>query len=69
MWAILDNHSVLTIYCLDDLIPLFNQFRVVWRHVAWGLALQFLFGLVILRWDVGKAVFECLGDKAGPNNT
>ncbi len=23
--------------------------KVVWRHVAWGLVLQFIFGLIILR--------------------
>jgi len=36
---------------------------VVWRHVLWGLALQFVLGLVLLRWPVGIAVFRCLGDK------
>jgi len=35
----------------------------VWRHVVWGLGLQFVFGLLILRWEVGKAVFGCLGRK------
>lgn len=25
--------------------------------------LQFLFGLLILRWDFGKEIFHCLGDK------
>ena len=24
--------------------------RVVWRHVVWGVTLQFIFGLLILRW-------------------
>jgi len=37
--------------------------RVVWRHVVWGLALQFVFGLLILRWPVGQATFRCLGAK------
>ena len=37
--------------------------RVVWRHIIWGLALQFVFGLAILRWEVGKNIFQCLGDK------
>jgi len=36
---------------------------VVWRHVIWGLALQFFFALIILRWDVGQGVFDCLGKK------
>ena len=29
----------------------------------WGLGLQFIMGLIILRWSVGKAVFDCLGRK------
>ena len=36
---------------------------VVWRHIVWGLILQFIFGLIILRWDVGRAVIGCLGNK------
>ena len=32
-----------------------NALRVVWRHVVWGVTLQFLFGLLILRW-VGSKV-------------
>ena len=34
-----------------------------WRSVVWGLTLQFIFGLIILRWKVGRQVFQCLGDK------
>ena len=36
---------------------------IVWRHVLWGLGLQFIMGLLILRWSVGKAVFDCIGNK------
>ena len=36
---------------------------VVWRHVVWGLGLQFILGLLILRWELGKSVFDCLGQK------
>ena len=35
-----------------------------WRPVAWGLTLQFLFGLIILRWNVGVQIFQCIGEKA-----
>ena len=35
----------------------------MWRHVLWGLGLQFLMGLIILRWSFGKAVFDCIGKK------
>ena len=38
---------------------------IVWRHVVWGLALQFIFGLLILRWSYGKMFFDCIGDKVG----
>ena len=36
---------------------------VVWRHVVWGLGLQFILGLLILRWELGKSIFDCLGQK------
>ena len=31
------------------------------RTVAWGLALQFLFALIVLKTDVGRAVFQTAG--------
>ncbi|XP_065565519.1 sodium/nucleoside cotransporter 1-like isoform X2 [Artemia franciscana] len=37
--------------------------HVRWRHVIWGLLLQFVFAVVILRVDVGRDIFQCLGDK------
>ncbi|CAG0891607.1 unnamed protein product [Cyprideis torosa] len=37
--------------------------KVRWRHVIWGMGLQFVFGLLILRWEVGKSIFKCIGDK------
>ena len=37
--------------------------RVVWRHIIWGLSLQFIFGLLILRWEYGREFFNCLGNK------
>ena len=36
---------------------------MIWRHVIWGLGLQLCFGLIILRWEVGQQVFQCIGDK------
>lgn len=27
------------------------------------MILQFLFGLVVLRWDTGQKIFACLGDR------
>ncbi|CAH1251934.1 SLC28A3 [Branchiostoma lanceolatum] len=37
--------------------------HVKWRPVLWGLALQFIFGLLILRTQVGYDVFQFLGEK------
>ena len=31
--------------------------------MLWGLGLQFILGLIILRWSVGKNVFDCVGRK------
>ena len=36
---------------------------VIWRHVVWRLLLLFVFGLLILRWSVGNAIFDCMGRK------
>ncbi|VDK45707.1 unnamed protein product [Anisakis simplex] len=37
-----------------------NTARINWRPVAWGYFIQFIFGLLILRWDWGKDKFEKL---------
>ena len=37
--------------------------HVRWRHVFWGLGIEFVFGLLILRWETGAAIFQCIGDK------
>lgn len=36
---------------------------MIWRHIGWGIALQLIFGLIVLRWDFGQSVFQCLGEK------
>ena len=38
-------------------------FKVKWRPVQWGLALQFIFGLLILRTSLGFKVFNGLGEQ------
>lgn len=37
--------------------------KVNWRPVFGGLALLFFFAVLILKWDVGQAIFEFLGNK------
>ncbi|CAB4066925.1 SLC28A [Lepeophtheirus salmonis] len=40
-----------------------DLFRVEWRQVIMGLIIQFLLGLLILRWDFGRNVFDCSSKK------
>ena len=57
--------SAAGVFVIIFLGALFSTSRkdIVWRHVVWGLSLQFLFGLLILRWKFGKMFFDCIGDK------
>jgi CNT family concentrative nucleoside transporter len=36
--------------------------RVPWRIIGWGLSLQILFGLFVLKTDLGRSIFEVLND-------
>lgn len=31
--------------------------------MSWGVALQFIFGLIVLRWETGRQIIDCLGKK------
>ncbi|CAK9833522.1 Solute carrier family 28 member 3 [Anthophora retusa] len=37
--------------------------RINWRPVICGLILQFLLGLVTIRWPVGRSIFQCFSGK------
>jgi len=37
--------------------------KVKWRPVVWGLAIQFILALIILRWDFGYQAFVWLGNR------
>ena len=43
-------------YCLSS-----ARHAIDYRTVAWGLGLQFLFALIVLKTDVGRAVFQTAG--------
>ena len=43
-------------YCLSS-----ARRAIDYRNVAWGLGLQFVFALIVLKTDVGRAVFQTLG--------
>ncbi|XP_055837691.1 solute carrier family 28 member 3 isoform X2 [Episyrphus balteatus] len=36
---------------------------IPWRTVITGILCQFVLGLVCIRWEVGRKIFECLGNK------
>ncbi|XP_026324685.1 sodium/nucleoside cotransporter 1-like, partial [Hyposmocoma kahamanoa] len=37
--------------------------RVRWRTVLMGLLIQFLFGVIFIRWDPGRLALQCFSDK------
>ena len=37
--------------------------QVVWRPVVWGISLQFILGVIILRWTPGYHFFRFMGDQ------
>ena len=39
-----------------------NRRAINWRTVAWGLGLQIVFALIVLKTGVGQRVFATLGD-------
>lgn len=36
---------------------------IPWRTVITGILCQFILGLVCIRWEIGRKIFECLGNK------
>lgn len=41
----------------------YDKFAIKWRPVIGGFLLQLLLGIIIIRWEVGRMVFKCFGDK------
>ena len=37
--------------------------QVNWQTVLWGVGLQFVFAIVVLRWAAGYTAFKWLGDR------
>lgn len=40
-----------------------DKFSIRWRPVLCGFTLQLLLGILCIRWDVGRTVFKCFGDR------
>ncbi|KAM7300557.1 sodium/nucleoside cotransporter 2 [Ixodes scapularis] len=43
----------------------FSKYRqeINWYQVMWAVLLQFLLGLIVLRWPLGREALQCFGDK------
>jgi len=37
--------------------------KIKWSQVLWGIGIQFIMGLVVLRWRGGQCAFECISTK------
>ncbi|XP_029168974.1 solute carrier family 28 member 3-like isoform X1 [Nylanderia fulva] len=57
--------SILGIIIILGLGWLFSKHpkQVNWRPVIWGLILQFILGLITIRWPVGRNIFHCISNK------
>ncbi|XP_029680665.1 solute carrier family 28 member 3 isoform X1 [Formica exsecta] len=57
--------SILGIIVILGLGWLFSKHpkQIKWRPVICGLILQFVLGLITLRWPVGRSIFQCISKK------
>lgn len=44
-------------------VKILLQFQVNWRPVFSGFILQFLFGIAVIRWPLGRDVLQCFSEK------
>lgn len=40
-----------------------HRTKINWQTVIWGVFLQVGFGLLTIRWEIGRNIFRCAGDK------
>ncbi|KAG5677451.1 hypothetical protein PVAND_007209 [Polypedilum vanderplanki] len=40
-----------------------HRTKIIWRPVVCGAILQFVLGVIFIRWPVGREIFACFGDK------
>lgn len=55
-------HSIYNLY--QSLQLTVSPRRINWRPVICGAIFQFLLGIFCIRWQVGRTIFKCFGDKA-----
>lgn len=47
----------------NEFLEALAKYQIQWRTVIWGLILQFILGLITLRWSVGRSIFQCVSGK------
>ncbi|XP_060533729.1 sodium/nucleoside cotransporter 2-like [Cylas formicarius] len=53
----------LTLFLLFGFIISSNHSMIPWDTIIWGMILQFLFGLLTIRWEIGRNILETFSDK------
>ncbi|XP_021696985.1 solute carrier family 28 member 3 isoform X1 [Aedes aegypti] len=54
--------GMVTLFCLAFLVSK-HPTKINYRPVVLGVTFQFLLGLFCIRWEVGRSIFSCIGDK------
>ncbi|XP_054738038.1 solute carrier family 28 member 3 isoform X2 [Anastrepha obliqua] len=50
-------------FILAGYIFSYDRKAINWRTVISGIVCQFILGVLCLRWEVGRKIFQCIGDK------
>ncbi|XP_058466062.1 sodium/nucleoside cotransporter 1 isoform X1 [Malaya genurostris] len=54
--------GIVTLLCISFLCSK-HPTKINYRPVIFGITFQFLLGLFCIKWDVGRSIFSCIGDK------
>ena len=59
------HHFVLTKLATSSIkgLILLVSLKVRWRPVIWGIGMQFVIGLILLRWRPGLEAFKFIGEQ------
>lgn len=51
------------VFCFKPTKLIKYIFQIKWRPVIFGFIFQFILGIICIRWETGRQIFECLGKK------
>lgn len=46
-----------------NIFEIFAAFQIKWQPVVVGFLFQFILGILCIRWEVGRKIFQCFGEK------